>query len=70
MFLRILNDDQRRALWAIAYHLVLADHTVSEKEDALLDELTNGLRTQIPLTPQELMEKPNLEVFDTNPHYS
>ncbi|NQU55625.1 MAG: hypothetical protein HQ513_00220 [Rhodospirillales bacterium] len=65
MFLRMLNDDQKRALWVLAYHLVLSDHNVSEKEGKLMDELTNGLRTEILLTPQQLMEKPTLDVFDT-----
>lgn len=65
MFLRVLNDDQKRALWVLAYHLVLADHTVSDEESKLMDELTNGLRTKIPLSPQQLMEEPSLDAFDT-----
>ena len=65
MFLRNLDDDQKRALWVIAYHLVVADHSVSHSEGELLDELTNGLRTQMPLSPQQLMEKPQLAVFNS-----
>ncbi len=65
MFLRILNDDQKRALWVIAYHLVVSDHSVSIKEGDLMDELTNGLRTEIPVSPQQLLEKPSLDAFDS-----
>ena len=65
MFLRILNDDQKRSLLVIAHHVVVSDHSVSVKEGALLDELLNGLRTDIRITPKQLFTKPNLEVFDT-----
>jgi hypothetical protein len=65
MFLRILNDDQKRALFVLAHHLVVSDHSVSKRESDLLDELSNGLRTKIPVTPQELHEEARLHVFDT-----
>ncbi len=65
MFLRTLNDDQKRALWVLAYHLVVSDHNVSLKEGELMDELTNGLRTDIPVLPQQLVERPSVEAFDT-----
>lgn len=65
MFLRILNDEQKRALWVLAYQLVVSDHSVSKKEGKLLDELTNGLRTEIRVSPQQLVEKPSLAVFDS-----
>ena len=65
MFLRILNDDQKRALFVLAHHLVVADHSVSDREGDLLDELANGLRTKIPVSPQELHEEARLQAFDT-----
>ncbi len=65
MFLRILNDDQKRALFVLAHHLVVADHSVSAIEGDLLDELANGLRTKIPVTPQELHEEARLGAFDS-----
>lgn len=34
MFFRMLNDEQKRGLLVLAYHLVLSDHTVSQKEGA------------------------------------
>ncbi|NQW00147.1 MAG: hypothetical protein HQ483_10650 [Rhodospirillales bacterium] len=67
MFLRMLNDDQKRSLLVIAFQLVQTDHSISEKEDALLDEVINGLRTDIPVTPQQLYERPSLTIFDTRP---
>ncbi len=65
MFLRLLNDDQKRALLVLGYHLVVSDHSVSEKEGALLDEVINGLRTEIQVTPQQLHERPSMKVFDS-----
>lgn len=65
MFLRTLNDNQKRNLLVLAYHLVLADHSVSQKEGALLDELRMGLRTDLPVSPQQLHERPTLDVFDS-----
>jgi len=65
MFLRMLNDDQKRALLILAYHLVVSDNSVSDGESELLDELANGLRTDIPVTPQQLLERPSLKIFDT-----
>lgn len=65
MFLRILNDDQKRVLVVIAHHLVVSDHSISKKEGDILDELLNGLRTEVHVTPQQLYAKPSLEVFDS-----
>ncbi|HEY9080424.1 hypothetical protein [Magnetovibrio sp.] len=65
MFLRVLNDDQKRVLVVIAHHLVVSDHSISEKEGDLLDELLNGLHTNVPVSPQQLYAKPSLDVFDT-----
>ncbi len=50
---------------AIAYQLVVSDHSVSEKEGKLLDELINGLRTDIRISPQQLIERPSLAIFNT-----
>jgi len=65
MFLRNLNDDQKRTLVVIAHHLVVSDHSVSPKEGELLDELLNGLRTDVRVGPSQLYAKPTLEVFDS-----
>ena len=65
MFLRILNDDQKRSLFVLAHHLVVSDHSVSKQEGELLDELINGLRTEVRVTPQQLNSKPSLDVFDS-----
>lgn len=65
MFLRIMNDDQKRALWVLAHHLVISDQSVSQKEGDLLDELKNGLRTEVSVSAQELFAKPSLEAFNT-----
>jgi len=55
MFLRILNDDQKRSLLVIAHHVVVSDHSVSVKEGVLLDELLNGLRTDISHNAQAII---------------
>jgi len=65
MFLRILNDDQKRVLVIIAHHLVISDQSISKKEGDILDELLNGLRTEVRVTPQQLYAKPSLAVFDS-----
>lgn len=65
MFMRMLNDDQKRALLVLSYHLAMADHTVTEEEGDLLDELRNGLRTDVAVSPQQLLERPSLAVFDS-----
>lgn len=38
MFLRVFNDEPKCALVVIAHHLVVSDHSISQKEGDLLDE--------------------------------
>ena len=52
-------------MWVLAYHLAVSDDTVPLKEKALVDELANGLRTEIPISPQQLLGSPSLAAFDS-----
>ena len=65
MYLRYLTADQKKALLVLAYHMVIADGTVSDEESNLLDELKHGLGVDAVVTPQAMYERPSLAVFDS-----
>ena len=63
MFLESLDDRQRRALVVMSHHMMVADHTVTAEEMDLIRVLESELAISEPLSPQELFEPADIELF-------
>ena len=65
MDLRYLTPEQSKALSILAFQVAMADGTVTGPEEELMAEIREQLGVTDEVTPQELMERPSLDVFDT-----
>lgn len=65
MDLRDFTAEQSKALSILAFHVAMADGTVSEPEEELMADIKSQLGVTEAVSPQELMERPSLDIFDT-----